>query len=306
MPLVSKPTPSRAAASRGRWARVGAYLALTKPRIIELLLVTTVPAMVVAAGGVPDLTLALATLVGGTLAAGSANAFNSYIDRDIDQVMARTAHRPMPLHVVSERNAVVFGVVLGTIAVTVMAIFTNLLSAALTFGAIVFYVVIYTMILKRRTSSNIVWGGAAGCFPVLIGWSAVTGSLSWTAVAMFLIVFFWTPPHYWPLAMQYRDQYEAAGVPMLPVVAPETAVTRRIVIYSWVMVATSLAAVIPGDLGAIYFVVALICGLAFLVQAHLMDHKVRAGQQIKPMSLFHYSISYLALVFLAMVVDVLI
>lgn len=288
-----------------RWGRIGAYLALTKPRIIELLLVTTVPAMMVAAGGIPKLSLAAATLVGGTLAAGSANAFNSYWDRDIDQVMARTAQRPLPKHAVSDRNAVIFGALLGVASVSVMAAFTNALSALLTLGAILFYVVIYTMILKRRTSSNIVWGGAAGCFPVLIGWSAVTGSLSLTAVALFMIVFFWTPPHYWPLAMQYRDQYEAAGVPMLPVVAGEQVVTARIVRYSWAMVIASFFALYGGELGVIYLVSAVVFGAIFLYQAHGMHRHARKGIQVNPMRLFHWSISYLALLFLSMCVDVL-
>lgn len=288
------------------WARIGAYVALTKPRIIELLLVTTVPAMMVAARGIPDLTLAVATVVGGTLAAGSANAFNSYWDRDIDQVMGRTAHRPLPKHSVSDRNALIFGLVLGVLAVGLMWVTTNPLSSLLTLGAILFYVVIYTMILKRRTPSNIVWGGAAGCFPVLIGWSAVTGTLSFTAVAMFMIVFFWTPPHYWPLAMRYRDQYEAAGVPMLPVVAKETFVTSRIVIYSWAMVLTSLLALLGGELTAIYLVSAVLLGSVFLYQAHTMHRRAQRGSDTKPMTLFHYSITYLALLFLAMCVDVLI
>lgn len=286
--------------------RFGAYLALTKPRIIELLLVTTIPAMIVAAQGLPDLAVAVATVVGGTLAAGSANAFNSYWDRDIDQVMARTAHRPMARYVVSERSALLFGTALGVLAILVMGTFTNSLSALLTFGAIAFYVVVYTMILKRRTPSNIVWGGAAGCFPVLIGWSAITDSLSLTAVALFLIVFFWTPPHYWPLAMEYRDEYKAARVPMLPVVASNRIVTKRILVYSALMVLTSLLAVLPGDLGKFYLGTAAFAGTLFLYQAYRVNYKVSRGIEIAPMALFHSSISYLAILFLSMCVDVLV
>lgn len=285
--------------------RIGAYLALTKPRIIELLLVTTVPAMVVAAEGLPDGTVAIATIVGGALAAGSANAFNSYIDRDIDAVMARTRARPMARHAISERNAVVFGAVLGLLAISTMLVWTNLLAAALTFGAIAFYVVIYTVILKRRTASNIVWGGAAGCFPVLIGWAAVTNSLAWSAIWMFLIVFFWTPPHYWPLAMRYRAEYEAAGVPMLPVVASVRVVANRIVAYALVMIAVSIALAFAGPLGPLYLSTAIITGVAFLAESIALRVRALRGDDPRPMRLFHGSITYLAVLFLAMCVDVL-
>jgi len=285
---------------------MGAYLALTKPRIIELLLVTTIPAMVVAQGGLPDAGVAMATIVGGALAAGSANAFNSYIDRDIDAVMARTQQRPMARHVIPERNALIFGLVLGVLAIATMVIWTNLLAAALTFGAIAFYVVIYTMILKRRTASNIVWGGAAGCFPVLIGWAAVTNTLALSAALMFLIVFFWTPPHYWPLAMRYRDEYAAAGVPMLPVVASTRVVSQRILVYSVVMVAVSIALGFTGDLGAIYLGTALITGALFLAEAVALRVRVARGHDPRPMRLFHGSITYLAVLFLSMCLDVFI
>ncbi|MCU1659834.1 MAG: protoheme farnesyltransferase, partial [Pseudonocardiales bacterium] len=213
-----------------------AYVALTKPRIIELLLVTTLPAMILAANGLPTWTVVLATMLGGTLAAGSANALNCYVDRDIDAIMRRTGHRPLARQDVSPAGALVFGIVLGIVAVLVMGLVTNWLAAGLTAAAIAFYVVVYTMLLKRRTSQNIVWGGAAGCMPVVIGWAAVTGGLSWAALAMFGIVFFWTPPHFWALAMRFRADYAAAEVPMLPVVAPAGTVVRKILWYSYAMV----------------------------------------------------------------------
>ena len=214
---------------RGRSrSRVRAYVALTKPRIIELLLVTTLPSMILAADGLPDWTTVLATMVGGTLAAASANALNCYLDRDIDAVMRRTGHRPLARHDVTPRAALVFGVVLGVLAVGLIGLATNWLAGSLTALAIGFYVIVYTMVLKRRTPQNIVWGGAAGCMPVLIGWAAVTGSLAWPPVILFGVVFFWTPPHFWALAMRFRADYERAGVPMLPVVAAPERVARDI------------------------------------------------------------------------------
>jgi len=285
-------------------ATAGAYLALTKPRIIELLLVTTVPTMVLAARGMPPLGLVLATLVGGTLAAGSANALNCWYDRDIDVVMHRTARRPLARNAVPPRNALVFGLVLGLVAVLLLAVTTNALSAVLALAAIAFYVVVYTALLKRRTSQNIVWGGAAGCMPVLIGWSAVTNRLSWAAVVLFLVIFFWTPPHFWALAMRFRDDYAAARVPMLPVVATGQTVASRIVWYSWAMVAASLLLVWPlGVSGALYAVAAVGVGGVFLREAHLLRSRVRRGVAVAPMRLFHWSITYLALLFLAVAVD---
>ena len=291
----------------GARATVGAYVALTKPRIIELLLVTTVPTMVLAEQGMPALSLVLATLVGGALAAGSANALNCYYDRDIDAVMHRTERRPLARHTVAPRSALVFGLVLGVLATVELALTTNLLAASLAVAAIAFYVVVYTILLKRRTSQNIVWGGAAGCMPVLIGWSAVTGSLALAPWVLFAIIFFWTPPHYWPLAMRYRDDYAAAGVPMLPVVATEAVVAGRIVAYSWVMVAVSLLLLAPvGPAGAIYGVAAVGLGAAFLREAHLLRARVRSGAETGAMRLFHWSITYLALLFLAVAVDALV
>ncbi len=235
---------------------MAAYVALTKPRIIELLLVTTVPTMFLAEGGVPSLRLVLATLIGGTLAAGSANTLNCYLDRDIDVVMHRTERRPLATGLVAPGEALWFGAVLGVLAVGWLALTVNGLAAVLALAAILFYVCVYTMALKRRTPQNIVWGGAAGCMPVLIGWAAVTGSLSWTPVVLFAVIFFWTPPHYWPLSMRFKDDYAAAGVPMLPVVADVVVVARRIVAYSWVMVATSLLLWPVAPTGPVYGVAA--------------------------------------------------
>ena len=281
-----------------------AYVALTKPRIIELLLVTTVPTMILAADGVPSLRLVLATLVGGFLAAGGANALNMYIDRDIDGLMARTGHRPIVTGEVSPRGALVFGLTLAVASVVWFALVTNWLASALTALAILMYVVGYTLLLKRRTPQNIVWGGAAGCMQILIGWAAVTGSLSWAPMVLFGVVFFWTPPHYWPLSLRFKDDYAAAGVPMLPVVAPLSTVAREIIGYSWAMVLTSLLLVPAAHMTPFYAVAAALLGGAFLWEAHSLLRRVRRGDKdVKAMRLFHGSISYLALFFLAVAVD---
>jgi len=285
---------------------VAAYVSLTKPRIIETLLVTTLPTMILAAGELPPLGLVLATLLGGTLAAGSANTLNCYLDRDIDALMHRTAGRPLVTGVLHPREALVFGVALGIASVAWLAVVVNPISAALALTAILFYVFVYTVGLKRRTAQNIVWGGAAGCMPVLIGWSAVTGSLSWAPVVLFLIVFFWTPPHYWPLSMRFRDDYAAAGVPMLPVVADPLVVARRVVAYSWLMVAVTLALIPVAPTGPFYAVAAALLGAAFLREAHLLRARARrglSGAALGPMRLFHGSITYLTLLFTAIAID---
>jgi protoheme IX farnesyltransferase len=282
--------------------RVGAYVALTKPRIIELLLVTTLPVMVLAAHGLPSLWTAAATLAGGTLAAGSANTINCVVDRDIDAIMGRTRRRPMARAAVSPAAALRFGLVLGALATVLLGFGTNWLSAGLADGAIAFYVFVYTLGLKRRTPSNIVIGGAAGCFPVLIGWSAVQGSVGWPAVVLFGVVFLWTPPHFWSLAMRFSDDYAAAGVPMLPAVAAPATVTRRIVLYSWLMVAASLG-LAPFGGGWFYAGCAVILGGWFLVEAHRLHRRVLAGQPPSPMRLFHLSITYLTLLFAAVAVS---
>jgi protoheme IX farnesyltransferase len=293
------------ATARPRGAKLRAYVALTKPRIIELLLVTTVPAMVLAARGLPSLWVVVATLVGGTFAAGSANTINCYVDRDIDQVMKRTSRRPLAQGAALVRpvEALRFGIALGIAATALLGFTVNWPSALMADAAILFYVFVYTLGLKRRTPSNIVIGGAAGCFPVLIGWSAVTGGIGWPAVVLFGIVFFWTPPHFWALAMKFRDDYAAAGVPMLPVVADARVVARKIVGYSWAMVASSLLLVPVAGAGWLYAAAAVGLGAWFVAEAHGLLRRVSAGGKPQPMRLFHLSISYLTLLFLALAVS---
>jgi protoheme IX farnesyltransferase len=286
-----------------------AYLGLTKPRIIELLLVTTVPAMFLAAGGVPSLEVELTTMIGGCLAAASANAINCVLDRDIDERMRRTRRRPLPRHAVGPLGATVFGMILGLAATLWLGFFVNWLSAALALGANAFYIGVYTLWLKRRSPQNIVWGGIAGCFPPLIGWTAVTGSLGLTPFVMFLIVFFWTPPHTWALAMRYREDYAAANVPMLPVVRSAPAVARQILMYSMLTVLVSLALWPVANTGWLYPVVALILGIALLWQSALLLARAWRGltdAALQPMRLFHWTNSYLALLFVAAAVDTLV
>jgi protoheme IX farnesyltransferase len=285
---------------------VKAYVALTKPRIIELLLLTTIPVMFLAEQGVPSFWLVVATFVGGALSAGSANALNCVVDADVDQLMRRTSRRPLVRHQISTRNALVFGLVLGVVSTLVLGVFVNWLSSMLALAANVFYVVGYTMLLKRRTSQNIVWGGAAGCFPALIGWTAVTNELAWPPVVMFLIVFFWTPPHFWALGMRYREDYAAASIPMLPSVASSAEVGTQIVRYSWVMVATSLLLWPVATTGWFYPAVAITLGIVFLVEAYDLRARTLDTEDlaiIKPMRLFHFSNAYLALLFVAAAVD---
>jgi heme o synthase len=287
-------------------ARVMAFVALTKPRIIELLLITTIPVMFLAAQGVPDLWLVLATCVGGYLSAGGANALNMYVDRDIDALMHRTESRPLVTGIVSPREGLVFGLSLMVISTLWFGLLVNWLSAALSLGALLFYVLVYTMVLKRRTSQNIVWGGIAGCMPVLIGWSAVTAELSWAALILFLVIFFWTPPHYWPLSMKVRDDYERVGVPMLPVVAGSVTVARQIVLYSWVMVVVSLLLWPLGYVGWFYTTVALAAGGWWLWEAHALHARAKSGAKgakLKEMRLFHWSITYVSLLFVAVAID---
>ncbi len=313
-PAASVPTGATAVGSssaapgrhRGRLDVLAAYVALTKPRIIELLLLTTVPVMFLASRGVPDLWPVVATVTGGTLSAGSANVLNCVVDADIDQQMRRTRRRPLPRHLVSNRAALVFGLVLGFGSTVWLGLLVNWLSASLALTANVFYVVGYTMVLKRRTSQNIVWGGAAGCFPALIGWTSVTGELAWTPVLLFLVVFFWTPPHFWSLAIRYREDYARARVPMLPAVAPARVVARTIVVYSYVMVVTSLVVWPVDGTSWFYPVVATLLGAAFTVEAHLLHRRARRTEELArlaPMRLFHGSNTYLALLFVALAID---
>ena len=285
---------------------LAAYVGLTKPRIIELLLLTTVPVMFLAQRGVPPLGLVVATVVGGTLSAGSANTLNCVYDRDIDERMRRTRRRALPRHIVSPRSALVFGLLLGVLSTLMLGLLVNWLSAALAVAANVFYVVGYTMILKRRTTQNIVWGGAAGCFPALIGWTAVTGELAWAPVVLFLVVFFWTPPHFWALAIRYREDYAAAGVPMLPVVAGARTVARQIVLYSYAMVATSLLLWPIAPTGWFYPSAAIALGIAFLIESHLLLGRSAKSDEVadlKPMRLFHWSNMYLSLLFVFVALD---
>ena len=285
---------------------VVAYVGLTKPRVIELLLLTTVPVMFYAQRGVPPLGLVLATVVGGTLSAGSANALNCVYDRDIDEQMRRTRRRALPRHIVSPWAAFVFGIALAVVSTVVLGFFVNWLSAGLALAASAFYLFVYTMLLKRRTTQNIVWGGLAGCFPALIGWTAVTGALAWPPVVLFLVVFLWTPPHTWALAMRYREDYAAVDVPMLPVRRSGEAVARQIVAYSWVMVAVSLALWPVAGTGIVYPIAAAVLGATFLVEAHLMWLRARTSDElsvIKPMRLFHWSNMYLSLLFVAVALD---
>ncbi|NHT17042.1 heme o synthase [Cellulomonas sp. IC4_254] len=286
--------------------RLAAYVALTKPRVIELLLVTTLPTMILAQGGFPPIGLVLATLVGGAAAAGAANVLNCYIDRDIDQVMNRTKRRPLVTGEITPRAALLFGLALGVGSLLWLALLVNVPSALLTGGAILIYVVGYTMILKRRTPQNIVWGGAAGCMPVLIGWSSVTGGLSWAAVLLFGVIFFWTPPHYWPLSMKFRKDYAAAGVPMLPVVAAESKVAKEMIAYTVAMIACSLLLVPVAGMTWVYAVVATVLGVWFLwsnIALYRRAQDPRRGK-LRAMSVFHGSITYLSLLSVAVAVDV--
>ena len=286
-----------------RRERVAGYVALTKPRIIELLLVTTVPTMFVAERSVPSVWLMVATVVGGTLAAGGANAVNMVIDRDIDGLMERTMHRPLVRGVMSPRAALTFAVVIEVVAFAWLFTTVNPLSALLAVSATFFYVFVYTLWLKRTTTQNIVIGGAAGAVPVLVGWSAVTNSLGWAPVVLFLVIFFWTPPHFWALAIRYREDYSAASVPMLPAVATLAATARKITLYTVMLVGTTLVFAPVADMGAVYVAAALILGALFGVLALAVQ---RDPTERAAMRLFSYSITYVTLLFAAMIVDILV
>jgi heme o synthase len=285
------------------FARLRGYLALTKPRIIELLLVTTVPTMVVAARGLPSGWLILTTLVGGALAAGGANAANMYVDRDIDRVMRRTRDRPLVTGIVTPRAALVFAAGLEVVAFADLWTFVNLLSAVLALSATLFYVFVYSVWLKRTSSQNIVIGGAAGAVPTLVGWSAVTGRLDWAPLVLFAVIFVWTPPHFWALAMRYRDDYAAAEVPMLPVVTSFTRTARQILVYTVALWAVSIAFAPIAGMGAIYLGAAIVLGGAFVAYALRL---LRESTAAAAMRLFGYSISYVTLLFSAMAVDELV
>ncbi|HEX6953678.1 MAG TPA: heme o synthase [Agromyces sp.] len=283
--------------------KVAAYVALTKPRVIELLLVVTAPTMILAADGLPGFWLVIATLIGGAMSAGSAGAFNCYIDRDIDRVMKRTKGRPLVTGELTDREALVFAYALGAASIVWLGVFTNWLAAALSLAAILLYVVFYSLILKRRTAQNIVWGGVAGCMPVLIGWAAVTGSLDWAPFILFLIIFLWTPPHYWPLSMKYKDDYAAAGVPMLAVVRGRAQVGLQVILYAWATVAASLLLVPVAGMGLLYTSVAFATGGWFIYETHRLYGLAIRGAEVSPMRVFHGSIVYLSLLFLAVGID---
>jgi protoheme IX farnesyltransferase len=282
---------------------VRTYVALTKPRVVELLLVTTVPAMILAADGMPSLWLVLAVLTGGALAAGGANTINCWIERDRDQVMRRTQHRPLATGAVEPTAALVFGIVLNVVAFAVLWASANLLAASLTLGATLFYVFVYTIWLKPRSPQNIVIGGAAGAVPTLVGWAAVTGSLAAPAWVMFALVFVWTPPHFWALALRYRDDYAAAGIPMLPVVKGEAATARQIFAYSWVVVAVSFTLGLTTTVGPVYLAAAAVLGVMFIAGAWQL---VRSPDPTRAIRSFGFSNLYLAALFVAIALDTLV
>ena len=275
-------------------AKVRGYVDLMKLRVVELLLVSTLPAMVLAEGGLPSLTLTIATLIGGTLAAGSANAFNMVIESESDKLMKRTAKRPLATGVLNKREATLFATFIGLLSLAIFQIFTTTLATLLTFIAIAFYVLVYTIALKRRTPQNIVWGGAAGCMPALIGWAAVTNTLSVTAWSFFLVIFFWTPPHFWALAIKYKDDYAAAGIPMLPVVATKTHLLRQMWVYTIAMIASSIALFINADLQLWAQAANVILGIVFALQLRGLDEKSESYEKTAG-KIFNWSISYLSL-----------
>jgi protoheme IX farnesyltransferase len=265
-----------------------------KLRVVELLLVSTLPAMVLAEGGLPSLSLTISTLIGGTLAAGSANAFNMVIESESDKLMKRTAKRPLATGVLNKTEATLFATFIGMLSLAIFQIFTTSLATLLTFIAIAFYVIVYTIALKRRTPQNIVWGGAAGCMPALIGWAAVTNTLSVTAWSFFLVVFFWTPPHFWALAIKYKDDYAAAGIPMLPVVATKTHLLRQMWVYTIAMIASSIALFINADLQLWAQAANVILGVVFALQLRGLDEKSENYEKTAG-KIFNWSISYLSL-----------
>lgn len=296
-------TPELTAQRPTFWRKARAYFELTKPRVIELLLVSTVPTMILAQRGIPDIWLMVATVVGGALSAGSANSFNCFIDADIDKIMGRTKNRPLVTGELSKSEAFVFAWVLGVLSVAWLALLVNLLAAMLSLAAILFYVFVYTLLLKRRTPQNIVWGGAAGSMPVLIGWAAVTNEVAPAAWVLFLIIFLWTPPHYWPLSLRYKQDYTNAGVPMLPVVRNNKTVGVQIILYAWALVASTLLLIPVASMGLIYALTALITGAWFIVESYRLYRQAIAGEITNPMRLFHGSISYLTLLFVAIAID---
>ena len=295
-PDITRPRPNI-------WRKAKAYFELTKPRVIELLLVSTVPTMILAHRGIPDIWLILATVIGGAFSAGSANSFNCYIDADIDKIMGRTKGRPLVTGELTKREAYWFAWGLGVLSVVWLGLLVNLLAALLSLAAILFYVFVYTLLLKRRTPQNIVWGGAAGSMPVLIGWAAVTNELAPAAWVLFLIIFLWTPPHYWPLSLRYKQDYTDAGVPMLPVVRNNQTVGVQIILYAWALVASTLLLIPVASMGLVYTITALITGAWFVVESYRLYRQAIVGEIANPMRLFHGSISYLTVLFVAIAID---
>ena len=281
--------------------KVRGYVDLMKLRVVELLLVSTLPAMVLAEGGLPSLSLTIATLIGGTLAAGSANAFNMVIESESDKLMKRTAKRPLATGILKKSEALIFAIAIGLISLAIFQIFTNSLATLLTAIAIVFYVWVYTILLKKRTPQNIVWGGAAGCMPALIGWAAVTNSLSVTAWSFFLVIFFWTPPHFWALAIKYKDDYAAAHIPMLPVVASKTHLLRQMWVYTIAMIASSVALIVNAKLQNWAMALAVLLGLIFAAQLRGLDEKSEQYERVAG-KIFQWSITYLSLLSVLLVV----
>lgn len=297
------PEPTRQKIGFRRKAK--AYISLTKPRVMELLLVTTLPTMILAERGWPDLLTVLATMVGGALAAGASSSFNCYIDRDIDQHMERTKNRPLVTGEVTPREALVFSWVLTFASIGILALGTNWLATAFGIAAIFFYVVIYSLILKRRTQQNIIWGGLAGAFPVLIAWAAVRGTVEWPAVVLFVVIFLWTPPHYWPLSLKYKEDYQEVDVPMLGAIATSRRVSSQVVLYTWATVIFSLLLTPMGWAGIVYTATAAVSGGWFIYEAHKLyrDSQRADFTDKKAMRVFHLSITYLTLLFVALAVD---
>jgi protoheme IX farnesyltransferase len=281
-------------------ARLKSYIELMKLRVVELLLISTIPAMALAERGLPPLGITVATLLGGTLAAGSANAFNQVIEKDIDELMQRTKRRPLVEKQLTSRESLIFATLVGILSLSIFWIFTTPLATFLTLVAIAYYVIVYTILLKRRTRQNIVWGGAAGCMPVLIGWAAITNSITLSGILFFLVVFFWTPPHFWALAIKYKDDYESAKIPMLPVVASQKVVASAMLLHSLAMVAASIALGFSAKLPLAYLIVATVLGLAFIYLVRGVRESATLNLEKAAARVFHGSITYLSILSLAL------
>jgi protoheme IX farnesyltransferase len=287
-------------------ARLKSYIELMKLRVVELLLISTIPAMALAERGLPPLGITIATLLGGTLAAGSANAFNQVIEKDIDELMQRTKRRPLVEKQLTSRESLIFATLVGILSLSIFWIFTTPLATFLTLFAIAYYVIVYTILLKRRTSQNIVWGGAAGCMPVLIGWAAITNTVTLSGILFFLVVFFWTPPHFWALAIKYKDDYESAKIPMLPVVASQKVVASAMLWHSLAMVVASIALGFSAKLSMAYLIVATVLGLAFIYLVGGVRETAALNLEKAAARVFHGSITYLSILSLALTIFALV